>query len=285
MKTSSIEKPTKHSSSTKWIWGLVILAFLIILGGAGLYWKVVLPWRVENYANKSIQDYNHLQEELKETGEDFEQLSILNSNQLKKFTNQVRETNQLAENIWNTEKERRFPSPAKKLHQNLIDYYSDVVVALEGIESITEYFDKLVPITKNLEQATTAIKSQNNDSEEISQELKTTRKKLQSVYQNLKKLKALPDLRSLHQNLTHFVKIMVTFVSDTIEAFEAEDADQIEQLVDQLEKDQENYSEKLASGLDKFEKHSQITQSLKGLTDQETMIGDELSLLKSKYHF
>jgi len=278
--------PGKKSSSKKWILGLLILVALIAASGIFGYYKWFVPYRVESYVTKAVNDYNQLQGDLDEVNMAFKDLEVLETNSINRTTGRIDDAIEMTERAFANENNRRVPSQAKELHNKLIIYYDDVDETLRGIEKFTVYFKKLAPVSNDLSED--IISAQERSSSRIESVLANSRsvhKKLEVDLKKLNRINAPSGLDKLHGDLVDFLELRAQFVSDLIESLKTENYDQIETLTGQAENEQSEYSKKFKKDINSFEKNLQISSWSEDLTKQEEEIENLVVELKLKYNF
>ena len=284
-----IQVPDKNpakKSSKKWIFGFLILVVLIAASGIFSYYKWFVPYRVESYVTKAVNDYNQLQGDLNEVSTAFKDLEILETNSINQTTGRIDNAIEMTERALANENNRRVPGQVKELHNKLIIYYDDIDETLQGIENFTVYFKKLAPVANDLSEDT--VSTQEGSSSQIESVLANSRgvhKKLEADLKKLNQISAPSGLGKLHGNLVNFLESRAQFISDLIESLEAENYDQIETLTGQAENEQSEYSKKFEGDIDSFEKNSQISSWSEDLTKQEEEVENLVAELKSKYNF
>lgn len=279
------QKPIKKNSK-KWIFGLLILFVLVIALGTFGYFKWFIPYQVENYVTKAVNDYNNLQDDLDEVSTAFKDLEILETDSINQTTAKIDSAIESTNSTIADENNRNVPNQAKELHNKLITYYDDVNEALEGIGNFTDYFKELAPVISDLNEITLSDQGESDDQvANILKSAQEVQKKLKTDLDELNQIDAPADLTKLHGDFSEFVKSYNQFVLDLIEALEAENYDQIETLTEQEENEQNEYSEEFEKDIDSFEKNLQISNWSEDLTEQEKDIEDLVSELKLKYDF
>ncbi|MFC1686392.1 hypothetical protein ACFLZS_00445 [Patescibacteria group bacterium] len=286
-KDQKIQNPDGNitkKSSKKWIFGLLILFTLVIALGIFGYFKWFIPYQIENYVTKSVNDYNSLQDDLDEVSTAFKDLEILETDSVNQTTTKIDSAIESTSRVLANENDRDIPDQAKELHNKLITYYDDVNEALKGIEDFTDYFKELAPVINNLSESSISTQEGNSDQvESILTNARSVQKKLGTDLEKLNQINAPSDLDKLHNDFSEFLESYNQFVSDLIEALKVEDYDQIETLTEQEENEQNEYSDEFEKDIDSFEKNSQISSWSEDLTEQEKNIEDLVSELKLRY--
>ncbi len=283
-KNQPLEKTKKSEiHPRRFIPGLIILALVLIGFGIFGYIRFLVPYQIKHYVNQTISDYNHLQDQFNQAGQSFDRIEVLESKKLNQFTNDIDTALTICNDNQTKESERYVPRQCKELHQKLTEYYDDAGEALNETKAVVDYFGKLGEIVKDLEDATITSNSQNLN--EVLKEFRKSEKKLATVVQEMKAVKAPQDLHKLHQDLTSFIKELKNFTTDVKNALIAKEYDEVKTLTNQMENEQKNYSSKIDKDFKQFKEEGQVGNFSTELESQGKEIDRLVSDLKSHYHF